>query len=112
VYLPHVTGDVTVRTVSGNLTADSINGSVSVKSISGEIRIDSLHHGNATVQSVSGNIELGIAPGTNIDLDAGSTSGKLNSQIPLSPTPNDHAGPTLTIRGNTISGDLQIFRAA
>jgi hypothetical protein len=111
VHLPHVGGDLTVQTVSGDVSAAAVDGSVSVKSVSGNVRVDAVREGNVTFHSVSGDIEIGIAPGTNIDVDAGSTSGNLNSDIPLSTTPGEEASPTLVIRSKTVSGDFRLFRA-
>jgi DUF4097 and DUF4098 domain-containing protein YvlB len=112
VRLPRVTGDVTMRTVSGDLAVESADGSVSMKSVSGNMRVGSLRGGEVTVQSVSGNIELGIAPATSIDIDAGSASGKLSSEVPLSDAPSGDAAPAVVVRGNTVSGDFRVFRAA
>jgi DUF4097 and DUF4098 domain-containing protein YvlB len=112
VRLTRVSADLNVRTVSGDVEAGSVHGSVTVKSVSGDLRVGSLRAGRVTVQSVSGDVELGVAPGTNLDIDAGSASGELSSEVPLSETPSGDSGPTLTIRSKTVSGDLRVVRAA
>ncbi|MEO9176714.1 MAG: DUF4097 family beta strand repeat-containing protein [Gaiellales bacterium] len=110
-HLPHVSGDLDVRTVSGNVDAQAVDGSVTVRSVSGHVRVGSLRAGTATVQSVSGDVQLGVASGTNLDLDAGSASGDLSSEVPLFDTPNGGTGPTLVVRSTTVSGDVRVIRA-
>jgi len=112
VRVPRVAGDLDVRTVSGHVAAESVDGSVSVKSVSASVRVGSVRQGQVIVQSVSGDVDLGIASGTSVDVDAGSASGALISEVPLSDAPDGEPGPTVVIRSNTVSGGFHLHRAA
>ena len=107
-----VGGDLRVQSVSGDVHVDQVHGSIGVKSVSGDVRIGSARGGEATLQSVSGDIELGVAPGTNVDVDANSVSGDLESDVPLASDPSgaNGEGPTLVVRGKTVSGDFRLVR--
>jgi hypothetical protein len=114
VELERVDGDLSVQCVSGDVRARAIAGSVDTKSVSGDIRLDALVSGNVRFTSVSGDIEIGIAAGSVVDVDAGSTSGDLTSEVPLAsepPSGEGAAAPTVVLRGRTVSGDVRVFRA-
>jgi DUF4097 and DUF4098 domain-containing protein YvlB len=113
VRIARIGGDLRGTTVSGDVSAGAVDGSVELKSVSGDVRFDSVREGTVNVQSVSGDIDVGVAPGTNLDVDAGSVSGDLTSEVPLGSEPGAASdGPTLVVRGKTISGDFRVFRAA
>jgi len=112
--LDRVEGDMSAHTVSGDLRIGPIAGSTDLKTVSGDIRLQAVSSGDVRFTSVSGDIEIGIAQGSVLDVDAGSTSGDLSSELPLAsePMPGDgEAGPTVVLRGRTVSGDVKVFRA-
>jgi hypothetical protein len=113
VFLDRVEGELRVQTVSGDVVATSVRGPVTTKSVSGDLRLESVREGKVNVQSVSGDIAVGVAPGTNLDVDAGSVSGDLGSDVPLGSEPDGFApdAPTVVLRGKTVSGDVRVFRA-
>lgn len=114
VELDRVDGDLSVQCVSGDVRARAVAGSVDTKSVSGDIRLDALATGNVRFTSVSGDIEIGIAQGSLVDVDAGSTSGDLSSEVALAsepPSGEGTAAPTVVLRGRTVSGDVRVFRA-
>ena len=113
VRVPHVGGSLRVKCVSGDVTADAVDGSISVKSVSGGLNVGSVREGKVDVHTVSGDVTIGVAPGTSVDVDAGTASGDLSSDIPLSgDAPQSGDTPAVVIRVNTVSGDLRVRRAA
>jgi DUF4097 and DUF4098 domain-containing protein YvlB len=112
--LDRVEADVSAQTVSGDLRVGPIGGSAEAKTVSGDIRFDNVVAGDIRFTSVSGDVEIGIAEGSAVDVDAGSTSGDLSSEVPLGSEPllgEGETAPTVVLRGRTVSGDVKVFRA-
>ena len=112
--LDRVDGDMSAHTVSGDLRIGPVAGSAETKTVSGDIRFQSVTAGDVRFSSVSGDVEIGIADGSAVDVDAGSTSGDLSSEVPLGSEPVQGEGdpaPTVVLRGRTVSGDVKVFRA-
>jgi hypothetical protein len=115
VEVERVGGDLSVQSVSGDVRATRVERGADLKSVSGDIRLEALVDGDIRFTSVSGDIEIGIAQGSLLDVDAGSTSGDLSSEVPLASDlghVGEGDGPTVVVRGKTISGDVRVFRAA
>jgi DUF4097 and DUF4098 domain-containing protein YvlB len=115
-------GDVRVRRANGTLSANLVSGDfelgeafgdVSIATVSGDQEIAALRGGeHAKVQSVSGDVRVGVAPGLKLWIDGSSVSGSMRSELELEDAPAAEEGPVVELRARTVSGDVQIVRAA
>jgi hypothetical protein len=111
VKLRRVAGRVTVNTVSGDVKVSEAARGVNAKTVSGDQSIESVTEGSAQLQSVSGDIRVGIRPGSGVWFDLKSTSGKTVSELEPADGPAT-SGPSVELRAKAVSGDIRIVRAA
>jgi hypothetical protein len=108
-----VDASLTARSVSGDATLGSISAPLTLSTTSGDVDLKSVGGGDVRVQTVSGDVRVGIAPGTRTWIDAASVSGRLESELGLDQEPaaeTDEAVVPLHVK--TVSGDVSIVRAA
>ena len=105
---------LTARAVSGDVTIGSVSGALGLSTTSGDVDLKAVLGGDVRVQTVSGDVRIGIARGTRTWIDAASVSGRLVSELGLEDqapsAETDDAVVPLHVK--TVSGDVSIVRAA
>jgi Putative adhesin len=106
---------LTARSVSGDVTIGAVAGELGLSTTSGDVDVKSVENGDVRVQTVSGDVRLGVARGTRVWIDAASVSGDLGSELGLEgeqvETEADSPG-VVPLHVKTVSGDVSIVRAA
>jgi DUF4097 and DUF4098 domain-containing protein YvlB len=106
-----VTGSVSLNTTSGDLNVREVGGSVQGKTISGDLELDSVSNGTVTIQSVSGDVKIGVAPGAGVWMDLKSLSGDTRSELAPAEGPGQGETTSVEVRAKTVSGDIRLVRA-
>jgi DUF4097 and DUF4098 domain-containing protein YvlB len=105
---------VDVRCSSGDVRLGDVAGDLSVVAVSGDVQVLSLAAGRAHLRMVSGAVEVGIARGVALEVDAEAMSGTVHSDIPLNDVPGRPSDGdrkvVLTVR--SVSGNILVTRAA
>lgn len=105
-----VEGTVVARTASGGLDLGDVGGSADVTTASGNVLIHRARTGQVHVQSMSGDVRVGVATGTRVWMDLSSTSGETTSELDVSDS-SDEKAAALELRLSTVSGDIRVMRA-
>ena len=103
------TSEARVETASGDVRLEQADGAVTVRTASGDVWIAQTSGGRAEVKSSSGDISVAVARGIGVYLDLSSLSGTVSSE--LEPA-EENSGADMTMQCRTISGDIQVLRAA
>jgi DUF4097 and DUF4098 domain-containing protein YvlB len=105
-----------VRGSSGDVRLGDVSGDLSVVGVSGDVTVLSLARGRAHLRSVSGQVDVGIARGVALSVDAESMSGTVHSDIALSDVPDGDGGPgrepTVDLTVRSVSGNIAVTRGA
>jgi hypothetical protein len=113
VDLGAIHGRVNVRAVSGDVRIRHAAESVQVTSVSGDQDLEGVVAGDVRLQSVSGDVRVGIRRGSRLWVDAKSLSGDTTSELDLGDAPDgeEEGAPLVELRANTVSGDIRVVRA-
>ncbi len=130
VHVAQVGGDLRFRSASGDIVAGEVVGAVESKTVSGDVALGRVHGGanvqsvsgdvslsldravSASVNTVSGDVRVGVVAGLFIDVDANTVSGELSSEIALDGAQSGSADESIRLRVRTVSGDLKVQRLA
>lgn len=106
---------LTARSVSGDLLVGRSSGALGISTTSGDVDVKAVVDGDVRVQTVSGDVRIGIAKGTRTWIDAASVSGRLESELGLEdaepPPAEDGADGVVPLQVKTVSGDVSVVRA-
>jgi len=105
-------GPLSVNLASGDVRVARALADVSLGSASGDLEIGSVESGEIRVQSVSGDVRVGVREGLRVWIDASSVSGSISSELPAEDGPPADGTAALEIRARTVSGDVRISAAA
>ena len=82
---------------------------------SGDVDVRSVEAGEVRVETVSGDVRLGVSRGTRVWIDAASVSGELDSELEVDDRePEDDrsgVGEVVPLRVKSVSGDVSIVAA-
>jgi hypothetical protein len=98
-----------VETASGDVRIEQADGAVTVRTASGDVWIAQASGRRTEAKSSSGDISVAVARGIGVYLDLSSLSGTVSSD--LEPA-EENGGADMTLQCRTISGDVQVLRAA
>ena len=111
VELGRIGGDLVAKSASGDVNVDDAGANAKIRTASGDQRIGGVTAGKVELQSMSGDISVGIRQGSNVWVDARAMSGDLSSELELGDdAPGDDA-PLVELRATSMSGDVKVVRA-
>lgn len=111
VHVDHVGGTGRFRLVSGDLIVGDARGSLHTTTVSGDQELQAVERGELRVESVSGDISIGVRRGVGIFMDVQTLSGSMRSELEVGESPTSEQSAALELRGKTVSGDVTVRRA-
>ncbi len=98
-------GPTAVKTGSGDLLVGTAHDDVSLATASGDLVVDTARRGRITMQSASGDVQVGVPVGLPVWTDVSTLTGDLVSTLAATGEPAAGADH-LELRAKTVSGDV------
>jgi DUF4097 and DUF4098 domain-containing protein YvlB len=111
VELGRVGGELVAKSASGDVLIDDAGAAVKIRTASGDQRIGGVTAGSVELQSMSGDIRVGIRQGSNVRVDARAMSGDLSSELELGDEQPSDGAPLVELKAASMSGDVNVVRA-
>ncbi|MFN8050101.1 MAG: DUF4097 family beta strand repeat-containing protein [Acidimicrobiales bacterium] len=107
----HVAGDVRVKSSNGNVLIRRAGTGVNARTANGDVRVGEVAGGEVVVETATGELEVGIAPGVAAWLDLNTRFGSVRSNLGAADAPEETEG-TVEVRARSSFGDIVIRRAS
>jgi DUF4097 and DUF4098 domain-containing protein YvlB len=109
-FIGAVTGNLQVTASNGAISVDRADGDVTAKTANGSLRVGCVSRGMTSLKTSMGEIEVGIAAGTAVRLDAETRLGSVRNGLATTDRP-EAADGTAEVHARTAIGDIVIRRA-
>lgn len=106
-----VAGDVEVKAANGNITVERARGSVTAKTANGNIRVGDVRRGTVQLETSTGELEVGIRPGSAAWLDVKTKHGTVQNLMESSDGPVDDE-ETVQVYARNSFGNIVIRQAS
>jgi hypothetical protein len=103
-------GALSLKSGSGDLVVTSASGDASLFTASGDVTVGRMDRGKVQLRNVSGDIRLGVAPGTPVWTDFSTITGRVHSTLPPVGPPQD-GQDHVEVRATSVSGDIHLVTA-
>jgi DUF4097 and DUF4098 domain-containing protein YvlB len=109
-WLGEVSGRLQVKSANGDITVGRARSDVAVKTANGSIQIGEVFTGSSTLETGSGNLEIGIGRGSAAWVDARTRFGRVHNGLEASGGPGSSRN-TVEVRARTSFGDITVLRS-
>jgi DUF4097 and DUF4098 domain-containing protein YvlB len=106
----HIGGSLGVKSASGDVEVEELAGDADIKTASGDVHIGGSSRGTLRVNTVSGDVGIGVKSGTGVWLDVSTVSGRTRNGLDMG-AGGETGGHDLSLQLRTVSGDIDIHTA-